>query len=66
MRKIGLTIMGLTVAGVVSLSIGGILTESKQAAHENFSMLKLDTKQYAAHGDTPAPAKPDFLVVERV
>ncbi|EEL33589.1 hypothetical protein ACW4EZ_17425 [Bacillus toyonensis] len=66
MKKIGLTIMGLAVAGVVSLSIGGILAESKQEAHENFSILNLDTKQYAAHGDTPAPAKPDFLVVERV
>ncbi|MGQ0517439.1 hypothetical protein ACT453_45925 [Bacillus sp. D-CC] len=47
------------------MSIGGILAEPKQATHENFSVLNLDTKQYAAHGDTPAPAKPDFLVVER-
>ncbi|MGE7873958.1 hypothetical protein [Bacillus paramycoides] len=65
MKKIGLTIMGLAVVGVVSLSIGGVLAESKQAAHENFSILKFDTKQYAAHGDTPAPARPDFLVAER-
>lgn len=65
MRKIGLTIMGLTAAGVVFLSIGGILAEPKQATHEDFSVLNFDTKQYAAHGDTPAPAKPDFLVVER-
>ncbi|MEM5686255.1 hypothetical protein AAHB49_00965 [Bacillus cereus] len=40
MRKIGLTIMGLTAAGVVFLSIDGILAEPKQATHENFFGIK--------------------------
>ncbi|WP_242221401.1 Phr family secreted Rap phosphatase inhibitor [Bacillus cereus group sp. BfR-BA-01380] len=60
MKKLGLTVMGLAVAGVLSFGVS-TLSESKQAGHGDLPVSKADVKQYAAHGDTPAP-KTDLVL----
>lgn len=59
MKKLSLTVMGLAVAGVLSFG-ASTLSESKQAGHGDYPVSKDVFKQYAAHGDTPAPQKPNL------
>ena len=59
MKKLILTVMGLAAAGVLSFG-ASTLSESKQAGHRDYPVSKDDVKQYAAHGDTPAPQRPNL------
>lgn len=59
MKKLSLTVMGLAVAGILSFG-ASTLSESKQAGHGGFPVSKDDVRQYAAHGDTPAPSRPSL------